>query len=74
MTITAQSCLGSVGVFFVFGLSTDMQEIPLLLLALITMGANATAIAQAPARFVLGSFILSVITSIAVIVYALANT
>lgn len=64
--ITAQSCLGSVACMFI--LKNHASDFVLAGCAAITMGCNAIFIAQAPARWCLGAFYLSVILNTVFIV------
>jgi hypothetical protein len=63
--LTAQSCIGSIAVFF------SMQHemiIQLCLSAAVTMGANSMFIAQAPAKWCLGFFYTSVVLNLLIII------
>ncbi len=66
-----QSCIGSIAIFFVMQLPDALNIIPLIFVAVTTMGANAISIAQAPMKWVINSFAVSIIVSIAALSFAL---
>ena len=68
-TLVIQSCAGSVAVYYIMHLDDVISTVLLSLMAAITMGANAVAIAQGPMKTVIGMCLLTVITSILVIIY-----
>jgi len=70
--ITVQSCLGSIAVCYACELDEHLQVAFLMPVAVVTMASNATAIAQAPMKWVVFGFILSVIVSTSVII--ISNT
>ncbi len=59
MGITLQSCLGSVACMYI--LKNNGGDVPLILCATVTMASNAFFIAQAPSKWCVGGFYLSVI-------------
>jgi hypothetical protein len=61
MLITIQSCLGAIACMYV--LQNGADNFQLVLCAMITMTCNAINIAQAPAKWCLGSFYLSVVVN-----------
>ena len=65
LTLTFGSCLGSVAVLLILKNSTS--EIGLILTAIFTMFANAMAIAQAPMKTIVYSFVGSVLVNLCLI-------
>lgn len=61
MFITMQSCLGSVACMYI--LQTKASDVWLMLCAMVTMGCNAVLIAQAPPKWCLVSFYLSMLVN-----------
>lgn len=59
--ITAQSCLGSIACMYI--LQQNTSDIWLMLCAGVTMGSNATFIAQGPAKWCLIALYTSVLTN-----------
>lgn len=70
-TLVIQSCAGSVAVYYIMQLKGNMSTLLLCLIAAITMGANAVAIAQAPMKLVLRMCILTLISAFSSIIYVL---
>jgi hypothetical protein len=65
LLLTAQSCLGSVAAMY----SLEKHNYLMLSVgAAVTMGSNAVFIAQAPARWCLGIFYISVATNLLLII------
>lgn len=63
--ITLQSCVGSIAA----SMSLDKDQIiPLMICAVLTMGANAVCIAQGPAKWCVASLYISVAVNILIIV------
>lgn len=63
--ITMQSCVGSIAA----AMSLDKDQIiPLMICAILTMGANAVCIAQGPAKWCVASLYASVAVNILIIV------
>lgn len=73
LVLIVQSMLGSVAVFFIFQMPADSQIVPLTIVTIFIMGANAIGIAQASVRWILFSFFLAVGVSVLTIVYALLH-
>lgn len=70
-TLVIQSCAGSVAVYYIMHLEGTLSTVLLSLIAAITMGANAVAIAQGPMKAVVGMCLLTVVSSLLVVLYAL---
>lgn len=68
-SITLGSAWGSVAVYYI--LSYRMAFIFLIISTIFTMGANAIAIAQAPAKWVAGSTVLALIINTLIILVGL---
>ncbi len=60
LMMTFQSCLGSVAAMYTF-VTNNMTQ--LAIIASITMASNAVFIAQAPAKWCLYTFLVSVLTN-----------
>ncbi|CAG5080482.1 hypothetical protein CRYO30217_01335 [Parvicella tangerina] len=60
LMMTFQSCLGSIAAMYTFMTNNMVQ---LAIIATITMASNAAFIAQAPAKWCLYTFLLSVLTN-----------
>lgn len=72
VAVVLQSCIASVAIAFVSSnLSVEKQTIPLILLSITAMGANAANIALAPMKWIIGLFLAVVAVSIAVFCYTL---
>ncbi len=68
--MTFQSCLASVAVYEILkNLTQEQNLVPLCIIAPICMGANAMALAQAPIKVIIGSFLISTITSLSLLMY-----
>ena len=68
LMLTFQSCYGSVAAM----LSLQIENvITLSICSIITMASNATFIAQAPSKWCINTFYLSVITNTIIILYGL---
>lgn len=65
--ITAQSCLGAIAVMYV--LQNNANDILLSISAAITMASNALFIAQAPGKWCLITFYLSVLINALIILF-----
>ncbi len=64
-------CTAGIAIYELFKfVPNDFQLIPLAVVAMACMGANALAIAIAPIKWVIGGFLISLATSIMVILYA----
>lgn len=71
--MTLQSCLSAVAVNYLLQLENDKDLIPLILLAMITMASNAFIIAQMSMKLIFNTFVLSIISATAFLIYALLN-
>ncbi len=69
-TITFGTCIASIAVFYLFELKNINYFIPVSIVALLAMGANAAAIAQSPLKWVISIFLSSVLVSIFFIFYS----
>lgn len=69
-TITFGTALASVSIYYLFELKQSTYFIPVAIVAFFAMGANASAIAQSPLKWVVSIFTSSVILSIFFIFYA----
>lgn len=70
-TLVIQSCAGSVAVYYIMHLKGTAGTVLLCLVAAVTMGANAVAIAQAPMKLVLRMCALTLIFAFLSIIYVL---
>lgn len=70
-TITGQSCMASVAVCYIMQMSSESNLVPLIIVAFLTMGANAACIAQGPVKLIVRLFVGSMIVSILLTIYAL---
>lgn len=61
MTLTAGSCLGSVAILVIA--QNDAGLVQLSICSAVSMAANALAIAMAPMKIMLWSFVLSVVVN-----------
>jgi len=68
--MTFQSCLSAVAVNFLLQLEDDKNLIPLIVIAFITMASNAFMIAQASMKLIFNTFMISVISATAFLLYA----
>ena len=71
LSITAQSCIGSVAVGFLLQLEKDQMLIPLIVVACVNMTANAITIAQTSMRSILYMCVGTFVVSIAAVLYSL---
>lgn len=71
--MTFQSCLSAIAVNFLLQLEDDKNLIPLMLIAFITMASNAFMIAQASMKLIFNTFLISVISATAFLIYAYFN-
>jgi len=69
-TITFGTALSSISIYYLFELKQDVYDIPVALVALFAMGANASAIAQSPLKWVVGIFLSSIVLAVVFIFYA----
>lgn len=69
-TITFGTALASVAIFYLFELQNSSYFVPVAIVSLFAMGANAAAIAQSPLKWVVTIFTSSVFLSIFFIFYA----
>ncbi|SFT44039.1 hypothetical protein SAMN05216474_0582 [Lishizhenia tianjinensis] len=71
--MTLQSCLSAVAVNYLLQLDNDRDLIPLILIAMITMASNAFIIAQMSMKLIFNTFVLSIISATAFLIYALLS-
>lgn len=69
LSITAQSCMGSIAVGLLLELGNDSALVPLMLVSGVTMGANAVTIAQTSMKSILFMFGLTFVVSFGCIGY-----
>ena len=72
MTLTVQSCAGSVAVRYLLELEPDVHLLPLAIVAATTMGANAAGIAQMSMKWIIGGFAVSLAASLFATLFALS--
>ncbi|MEM7162705.1 MAG: hypothetical protein AAF487_09740 [Bacteroidota bacterium] len=70
LSLIAQSCLGSVAAFYLFGLGLSEYIVEFSIVLLFNLGANVIAIAQLPIKWVICSFIGSILVSTFMIISA----
>lgn len=70
-TITVQSCLGGIAVCYLLQLNDALAYVFLTLVTIASMGANAMAIAQVPIKWMLGTFIGAVISTLFILITSL---
>ena len=70
MVLLVQSCVGSVGVFYIQKLDALalVSGVPLAIMAVVNIVANAVTIAQVSIKLVVYSFMATVITSIVMVI------
>lgn len=71
ITITFGTCIASIAVYYILKPHPFDFFIPLLLITLLAMASNTAAIAQSPIKWVVGTFGLSTVFSILVILYSI---
>ena len=71
ISITAQSCLGSIAVGYLLAMQNMDHLVFVSIVAMVTMCANAIVIAQQPMKLVLGSFVISMLVSFILLLMAL---
>lgn len=68
--MTLQSCLSAIAVNFLLQLEDEKNLVPLIVIAFITMASNAFMIAQASMKLIFNTFMISVISATAFLLYA----
>jgi hypothetical protein len=71
--ITSQSICGSIAICFICQIDSITNTVLLSLIAAITMASNSLVIAQAPMKYVLSGFALTMIASIVATAIALVQ-